>query len=71
MNPKQEIINKFERLIKVELEKAGDIEDKEEKKIKLDTLYKINKYVANFDELEPVLNKYFYDKKRREKWEER
>ena len=69
MNPKQEIINKFEKHIKEELENLDNILNKENKKIALDTLYKIHLYLKHFDELEIVLNKAIDEINKKEKWE--
>ena len=69
MNPKQEIINKFEKHIKEELENLDNILNKENKNIALDTLYKIHLYLKHFDELETVLNKAIDEISEKEKWE--
>ena len=69
MNPKQEIINKFEKHIKEELENLDNILNKENKNIALDTLYKIHLYLKHFDELETVLNKAIDEINKKEKWE--
>lgn len=69
MNPKQEIINKFEKHIKEELENLDNIPNKENKNIALDTLYKIHLYLKHFDELETVLNKAIDEISEKEKWE--
>lgn len=68
MDYKQEIILKFEKLVSKEVESLeSTTADDYEKLLRLDTLYKIHQYLYNFDELEPVLTKYFEDKKRRDK----
>lgn len=69
MDQKKEIITKFEEKVKEEIENLDNIDNEKERYIRLDTLYKIHKYLVNFDELEPVLNKFFEDRKNKEKWE--
>lgn len=71
MDAKQELINRFQYLIKDELEALENIKDKEERQIRLNTLYKINMYLSNFDELEPTLKKFFKEKAKKDKWEVR
>lgn len=69
MDNKQEIINKFETLLSEELEELDNITDKQERNAKMDTLYKIYKFLTNFDEVEPVLKKFFEEKAQKDKWE--
>lgn len=71
MNYKQEIINNFEKKINEEIENLHNIPDKHEQFCKLDTLYKIYKYLVHFDELEPILEEHFEEKRKKDKWEER
>lgn len=71
MDAKQELINRFQYLIKDELENLENIKDKEERQIRLNTLYKINMYLSNFDELEIELKNFFDKKYNKEKWEGR
>ena len=69
MGYKQEIINSFEEKVKEEIENLDSIADDHEKFLRLDTLFKIHKYLVNFDELEPVLEEFFEKKKNIDKWE--
>lgn len=69
MDHKQEIINNFEKKVKEEIENIDNVTDDHEKFCKLDTLYKIHKYLSNFDEVEPVLKKFFEEKAQKDKWE--
>ena len=71
MNYKKEMINKFEKLINKEIDDLDKIADPHDRFIALDTLYKIYKYLVHFDELEPVLEEHFEEKRKKDKWEER
>ena len=44
-------------------------EDINKKLIKMNTLLNIQKIIDNYDELEPILKKYFIEKAERDKWE--
>ena len=68
---KQDIILAMENALKTELDKQKDITDRKELLENANVLFNLNKILANYDELEPVLAKYFTDKYRKEKWEER
>jgi hypothetical protein len=45
--------------------------NKEEMLEKANVLFNLNKFISNYDELEPVLIKFFAEKNRKEKFEER
>ena len=69
MNPNNEIIYKIEKLINSEIDELKLESNNEKRKQKLDTLYKFYHICENFDDLEPVLKKYFEEKHEKEKWE--
>lgn len=71
MSEKEKVIKKFEELVNKEIENLDKIVDDHDKFIRLDTLYKIFKYLKYFDELESVINKYFEEKRSKDKWKER
>lgn len=71
MNQKNEIIRKIEMLINTEVDELKLENDKDKRAEKLDTLYKFYHICENFDELDPVLKKFFKDKNDKEKWGER
>ena len=67
---KQDIILAMENALKTELDKQKDITDRKELIENANVLYNLNKILVNYDELEPVLTKYFADKYRKEKFKE-
>lgn len=71
MNPKQEMILKFEKYVDNEIKELDKIVDPHDRFIALDTLHRIHLYLKNFDELTPVLDEHFENKRRKEKWGER
>ena len=71
MNPKQAIIEKFEKIILDELNKIKEIPSLDNRLLTTETLFQIYKYLKNFDELKPILDKYFEEKHKKEKWEEK
>jgi hypothetical protein len=71
MSEKEKVIKKFEKLVNEEIENLDKIVDDHDKFIRLDTLYKIFQYLRYFDEVEPVLTKYFEEKRKKDKWKER
>lgn len=68
MNPKEEIINNFEKTVEEELKKLDDVESKEEQIQKFDVIFNMHKILSNYDELKPVLTE-FFNKKKRENFE--
>ena len=68
---KKDILLVISKTLKQELDKQKDITDRKELLENANVLYNLNKILANYDELEPVLAKYFAEKYRKEKWEER
>ena len=68
---KQDIISSIQNALKEEVDKQKDIIDRKELIENANVLYNLNKILANYDELEPVLTKYFADKYRKERWKER
>ena len=71
MNYKKEMILRIEKVISEEMDKLDEIVDPHDRFIALDTLFKVHKYLINFDDLEPVLDEYFKEKHKKDKWEER
>ena len=65
---KKEIIKSFEKTVMQELEKLKQVEDKQEKIEKLNTLFNINKILENYDELEPILIDFFKNQARKNKF---
>ena len=71
MNPKQAIIEKFEKKILDELNEIKRIPNLDDRLLTAEVLFKIHKYLKNFDELEPVLNEYFKKDANEKKWEQK
>ena len=68
MNPKEEILQKFEKVVEEELKDLDNIESKEEQIQKFDVIFNMHKILSNYDELKPVLTE-FFNKKKRENFE--
>jgi hypothetical protein len=68
---KQAIIKKFEKLVLDELNELRKIPNLEDRLLTAEVLFKIHKYLKNFDELEPVLNEYFKKDANEKKWEQK
>ena len=68
---KQAIINKFEKLVLDELNELRKIPNLDDRLLTAEVLFKIHKYLKNFDELEPVLNEYFKKDANEKKWEQK
>lgn len=45
--------------------------DENAKLNKMTEIYRITKIIDNFDELEPTMQEFFEEKKKKQKWEER
>ena len=71
MEHDQQTIEKFSELINEELKGLENIEDKNERLKKLNTLYKIHKFLKYFDELEPIIDKYLLKKSEKDKYGDR
>ena len=64
------IYTKLANTLKAEAEYITKNEtDKKAKMTKLNTLLNLAKILDNYDELEPTLQKFFYEKAQKEKWE--
>ena len=57
------------KTLKIEFDKLEKCKNKNEKIDKLQMLYRINKYLENYDELIPVLDDYFENKRNKERFE--
>lgn len=64
------MILRLEHLIDEELSLIEETtSDKTERLEKADVLYNMFKYLSNYEELKPVLQKFFSEKAKKEKWE--
>lgn len=64
------MIVRLEHLINEELALIEETtSDKTERLEKADVLYNMFKYLSNYEELKPVLKKFFKEKHEKEKWE--
>lgn len=45
------------------------VQNQEEMLMRTEMVMNINKYICNYEELRPVLTRYFEEKSRKEKWE--
>lgn len=57
------------KTLKIEFDRLEKCKNKNEKIDKLQMLYRINKYLENYDELIPVLDDYFENKRNKERFE--
>ena len=57
------------KILKIEFDKLEKCKNKNEKIDKLQMLYRINKYLENYDELIPILDDYFENKRNKERFE--
>lgn len=71
MNPKQAIIKKFKKIILDELNEIKKVPNLDDRLLTAETLFQIYKYLKHFDELKPILDKYFEENHKKEKWEEK
>ena len=61
----------IQKFINTELEKIGNIKNRDERIDKTQILFRLNQYLQNYDELTPIMEKFFEDKYKRDKWGER
>ena len=61
----------IQKFINTELEKIGNIKNRDERIDKTQILFRLNQYLQNYDELTPIMEKFFKDKYKRDKWGER
>ena len=61
----------IQKFINIELDKIGNIKNRDERIDKTQILFRINQYLQNYDELTPIMEKFFEDKYKRDKWGER
>ena len=67
-----EVKTKIINVLKAEADYVNTHEkDKKAKIIKLNEIMNLLKIIENFDELEPVLVKFFEEKAKKQKWSER
>lgn len=64
----KQVRDEIYKTLKIEFDKLENCKNKNEKIDKLQMLYRINKYLENYDELIPVLDEYFEKKRNKEKW---
>ena len=64
----KQVRDEIYKTLKIEFDKLEKYKNKNEKIDKLQMLYRINKYLENYDELTPVLEEYFEKKHNKEKW---
>ena len=62
-------INRIRRLLSEEMDSVLDIKNKEERTDKGLVIFRISKIFDNYDELTPILDKFFEEKHYKEKWE--
>lgn len=65
----KQVRDEIYKTLKIEFDKLEKCKNKNEKIDKLQMLYRINKYLENYDELIPVLDEYFENKRNKEKFE--
>ena len=61
----------IQKFINTELEKIGNIKNRDERIDKTQILFRLNQYLQNYDELTPIMEKFFEDKYKHDKWGER
>ena len=64
----EQIIKKFQKEVSSELDKLGKCKSKQERTEKLVTLYHLSLILENYEQLEPTLQKFFYDRQLKDKW---
>lgn len=67
-NNEREEIDRIRYLLSEEMDSILDIKNKEERMDKGLVILRINKIFDSYDELEPILNKFFEEKHYKEKW---
>lgn len=60
----------IQKFISNELDKVAKSKTREERLDKTQMLFRLNQYLDNYDELTPVLEKYFEEKYKRDKWKD-
>ena len=61
----------IQKFINNELDKIGKIKNRDERIDKTQLLFRLNQYLQNYDELTPIMEKFFEDKYKKDKWGER
>jgi hypothetical protein len=61
-------INRIRHLMSEEMDSILEIKDKQERTDKGLVIFRMNKILDNYDELTPILNKFFEEKHYKEKW---
>lgn len=64
-------IKSMQRHLLDELNKIEKVKEPNERLEKLDVLWNINRYFENYEDLKPVMQKFFIEKARKEKFGER
>ena len=61
-------INRIRHLMSEEMDSILEIKDKQERTNKGLVIFRMNKIFDNYDELTPILDKFFEEKHYKEKW---
>ena len=61
-------INRIRHLMSEEIDSILEIKDKQERTDKGLVIFRMNKIFDNYDELTPILDKFFEEKHYKEKW---
>lgn len=64
----REEINRVRHLMSEEMDCILEIKNKDERTYKGQVIFRIEKIFDNYDELTPILNKFFEEKHYKEKW---